>query len=197
MSFPAGAPICAPRTAAGRSAATSPRRWRLGAEHGVAVEVRADPDLSLDLDTPADLTHPLDTRGAAGMAANDPGQPPARRPPDAAVERRVHPRPADTGLGARDRRPSRRRRVRLRRAPRQVGGGRDASSTTSICTDGSKGTWDVDADVDGARAAGARTNSARRRADARRTVGRRGALPRPGRRRARPTTSPRAARWPG
>ena len=30
-----------------------------GAAGGVAVEVRADPDLSLDLDTPGDLTHPL------------------------------------------------------------------------------------------------------------------------------------------
>ena len=31
----------------------------LGGEHGVVVEVRADPDLSLDVDTPADLDHPL------------------------------------------------------------------------------------------------------------------------------------------
>jgi len=31
----------------------------MGAEHGVIVEVRSDPDLSLDLDTPVDLTHPL------------------------------------------------------------------------------------------------------------------------------------------
>ena len=26
---------------------------------GIAVEVRADPDLALDIDTPDDLTHPL------------------------------------------------------------------------------------------------------------------------------------------
>ena len=96
-----------------------PRRRR--SPTGCRVEVRADPELALDIDTPADLAHPLAANVAAGMAANEPGQPPLsatspRR--DGTVDLDV---PASR---AGDRRPSRRRRVRRRRHAGQVGGRR-------------------------------------------------------------------------
>ena len=56
MSFPARAPISASygagsfRRHLAQATALAPA--------GIAVEVRADPDLSLDVDTPADLAHP-------------------------------------------------------------------------------------------------------------------------------------------
>lgn len=53
MAFPAATPI---------DAAYGPgsfrRHFAAASATGIAVEVRADPDLSLDIDTPADLRHP-------------------------------------------------------------------------------------------------------------------------------------------
>ena len=47
-------------TALGRSTPTCPRRWRSPASRppGLRVEVRRDPRLALDVDTPDDLAHP-------------------------------------------------------------------------------------------------------------------------------------------
>ena len=54
VALPTASRLRACRTAPARSAATSPRRWTAGR----AVEVRRDPLLGLDIDTPADLRHP-------------------------------------------------------------------------------------------------------------------------------------------
>ena len=56
MSFPAQAPI--PASYGAGSFRRHLAQAMALAPLGVAVEVRADPDLSLDLDTPADLAHP-------------------------------------------------------------------------------------------------------------------------------------------
>jgi 2-phospho-L-lactate/phosphoenolpyruvate guanylyltransferase len=58
MAFPASSPLRA-SYGGGSFGRHLTQALELGAAGGVAVEVRADPDLSLDLDTPGDLTHPL------------------------------------------------------------------------------------------------------------------------------------------
>ena len=123
----AGLPLRLRRRA--RSPATAPRP----PASACALRVVREPRLGWDVDVPADLRHPPT------------GRPRDRRPSDRPS---TCPTPA---RGPGHRRPPRRRRVRLRRHARQVGGRRAASSTTSVCTDGSKGTWDPD---DGHRRAG-------------------------------------------
>ena len=56
-------------------------------------------------------------------------------------------RPHRAGPRARGRRAPRRRRVRVRGDARQVGERRDRASHLLVLTDGSKGTWDRDADL--------------------------------------------------
>jgi 2-phospho-L-lactate/phosphoenolpyruvate guanylyltransferase len=58
MSFPAHAPLRS-SYGGGSFGRHLAQARQLCSDHGVSVEVRSDPDLSLDLDTPADLNHPL------------------------------------------------------------------------------------------------------------------------------------------
>ena len=157
-------------TAPGRSTPTSATALAVADEPppGLRVEVRRDPRLALDVDTPDDLAHPALRDGAARMVANDPGQPTLSRVwaaartsgagPTATIDLDVpacalavgaHPDDIEFGAGG------------------TLAKWADAGCVVHhlVCTDGSKGTWDPGRRHSGARRRGARRSNARRPGD--------------------------------